>query len=568
MNDFLVDKKEEMRNYLLSITDREFSSAVNREEIKQVHESDINLDKYEQSDLVKLHKLFMESAKDIVAFFLTDGAKQVRPIGPVMNDCFKVVELARELGIEPADEAHIIESMSTAIYRIKERVDNSLLESRFFMYRGKRSRDRRPVFYLIASRLGEDLSNEHFGQFLFTIIKTLGKIVESMEWCLVLDMTFVCLNAHHKQIISTLFEKIAPFINSSIVKNLQQLFVVHASNFKTSLFDVLKAGFKTFSPSAPSKESAKKIIECQSWIQLHEYIRPAFVLLPEESKAFLPDSFKVVKINPKGKHQERIIKLTPKSILNIDPKNNTIRNERLLADIEEVSAPQSNLEVHMKFRPSNTKGPLSPFFSSNVEHDISPETNYHHLDDAVFRRYIVASENERSDLLEELFETTVQSQFIDTVQAFQLNETTFSTDDESSDHRTARKTERVYKFTNDSILVVDKRTIKSELPFIAVEYVKVLNNDLRDTAHLKMKHEEHERVLLCEGRAKQIEDSVNDGLKRAIERVRMRSLAEPESDGEGAEEEELDEQRGPDDFTEDPNGQENEEAIPQEFKAE
>jgi hypothetical protein len=143
------------------------------------------------------------------------------------------------------------------------------------------------------------------------------------------------------------------------------------------------------------------------------------VLLPEETKSFVPDSFKVVKINPKGKHQDRIIKLTPKSILNIDPKNNTIKNERLLAEVEEVSAPQSNLEVHMKFRPSNIKGPTSPFFSSHTETDNNPE-NYNHLDDSVFRRYIVSSEQERSDLLEELFETTVQSQFIDTLQAFQV----------------------------------------------------------------------------------------------------------------------------------------------------
>jgi hypothetical protein len=135
-----------------------------------------------------------------------------------------------------------------------------------------------------------------------------------------------------------------------------------------------------------------------------------------------------------------------------------------------------------------------------------------------------------------------------------LTETTFSTDDEASEHRTAKKSERVYKFTNDSILVVDKRTIKSELPFVAVDSVQVTSNEQKDTVTLKMKHEEHERVLLCEGRAKQIEDSINDGAKRAVERVRMRALAEPESDGEGDEEEELedDEQRADDLLTEEP----------------
>jgi hypothetical protein len=139
MNDFLVNKKEDMRNYLLSITDKEFSSSgtksstcfniiVTREEIRVVHESDINLDKYEQQDLVKLHKLFLESAKDIVSFFLVDGAKQVRDVNETMNDCLKAMELARDLGAEPSDEAAIVESMSTAIYRIKERGTNFLLQ--------------------------------------------------------------------------------------------------------------------------------------------------------------------------------------------------------------------------------------------------------------------------------------------------------------------------------------------------------------------------------------------------------------------------------------------------------
>lgn len=146
----------------------------------------------------------------------------------------------------------------------------------------------------------------------------------------------------------------------------------------------------------------------------------------------------------------------------------------------------------MKFRPSNIKGPTSPFFSSHTEGDSNSES-YHHLDDSIFRRYIANTERERGELLEELFETTVQSQFIDTIQAFQLTETTFSTDDEASEHRVHKKSERVYKFTNDSIMVVDKRTIKVELPFIAVEYVNVAGNDQRDTVILKMRNEEHER---------------------------------------------------------------------------
>lgn len=72
---------------------------------------------------------------------------------------------------------------------------------------------------------------------------------------------------------------------------------------------------------------------------------------------------------------------------------------------------------------------------------------------------------------------------------------------------------------------------------------------------------------MCEARSKQLENSINDGIKRAIERVRMRSLAEPESDGEGEEEEELEDDEVRDDLlTEDIDKPEN--AIDQSNKGE
>jgi hypothetical protein len=77
--------------------------------------------------------------------------------------------------------------------------------------------------------------------------------VESVEWCLVLDMTFLSLSASQKQVLNTTLEKIVPFLNPVMLKNLNHLFVVHATNFKTSLFDVLKNIFKIMLPNVPSK---------------------------------------------------------------------------------------------------------------------------------------------------------------------------------------------------------------------------------------------------------------------------------------------------------------------------
>ncbi|KAL0487675.1 hypothetical protein AKO1_008740 [Acrasis kona] len=542
MNEFLVSKREDMRNYLLSVIDKDFSSTATREEVlRPTHEEGINLDKYEQNDLSKLHKIFLESSKSIASFFLSDGAKQVKTVGHVMNDCLNVIHLAKDMGIEQSDEALIYESMNNTIYRIKDRIDASSMENKFVFYRGKQSRERQPVFYLIASRITEDMVQDEFGSFLYIILKTLGKLVENVEWCLIVDMSNVNPSSAQRAFATSVLEKLLPFINPLATKNLVNLFVVHATNFKTNLFELFKNAFKILMPNVSTKDSTKKLIEINQWTQLLQYIRPSNILLPEESKAIVPDSYRVVKINPKGKRQDRIIKLTPKSILNIDPKNNSIKNERLLAEVEEVSAPQNNLEVHMKFRPipnSNMK-PSSPNSGHQDQEDL--------LDDSVFRRYIVNTEKERSDLLEDLFETTVQSQFIDTAQAFQITETCFLTEDEGSEHRTSKRSDRVYKLTNDSILVVDKRLIKTEIPFIAIEYCKP-SPDQRDTVILKVKYEEHERLITCEARSKQVEDSILDGMRRAVERIRIRSLAEPESDGEGEEEEEIEDNQLRDDL--------------------
>lgn len=48
------------------------------------------------------------------------------------------------------------------------------------------------------------------------------------------------------------------------------------------------------------------------------------------------ESTSVVKINAAGKRQERLVKLTPRSLLNIDPKGPRVQNERAIGLIDRI----------------------------------------------------------------------------------------------------------------------------------------------------------------------------------------------------------------------------------------
>lgn len=39
----------------------------------------------------------------------------------IMTDCLKVLDLARDVGVDSADMSIVIESISNAIYRVRER---------------------------------------------------------------------------------------------------------------------------------------------------------------------------------------------------------------------------------------------------------------------------------------------------------------------------------------------------------------------------------------------------------------------------------------------------------------
>jgi hypothetical protein len=328
-----------------------------------------------------------------------------------------------------------------------------------------------------------------------------------------------------------------------------------------------------------------KLYDLAHWEKLAEVIPVDHILIPEESRIFVEQSYRVVKVNAKGKHQDRIIVITPKSILNIDPRNQHVKNERLLSEIEEIIAPSANMEIHMKFRPAvANEDNVKPFFSGKTKEDIEQELQNHIPDniidlDSVFRRYIVNSDPDRALLLEDMFETTVKSQFIHAPMAYQVYQTQLGEENAQITHEDVlqhmsqkkKKETRILKFTNVNVLEIEKRAVRARLPFIAIESFELITGDeiveteeieegtnnkqqkssttttttttTRITKYvvLKLRHEGFHRIWRVKSKTLTEEDmiaSIKEGIRRVKDVVRVRKAKRVEMDNKRREREE------------------------------
>ncbi len=303
------------------------------------------------------------------------------------------------------------------------------------------------------------------------------------------------------------------------------------------------------------KREEYKLHDLSHWEKLGEVVTQPSVLLPEETKIFVEETHRVIKVNSKGKHQDRIIILTPKSILNIDPKSYSIKNERLLSEIEEVIAPTSNLDINMKFRPTTYQSlddNGKPFFSGKSKEDLEKETlDPSYVDptldiDSIFRKYVMNSVEDRANLMQDLFETTVRSQFGTAPTAYKVIQVIVGEENQPVSHEEAlaqmnrkkSRESRILKFGNDHILEVDKRSIKFNLPYIAVQYIELLTGDhVEDDDEkgasgsskfvlIKLKHEGFHRLWKLKHCRTSAEDdliaSVREGVTRVKDMLKLR----------------------------------------------
>jgi len=317
------------------------------------------------------------------------------------------------------------------------------------------------------------------------IFKVMDSAVNS-AYSIVIDMSWANMSSEFKRSVYMHLPKLAKIFSRKYKKNVAGIYIVHPSAYTRAVVHFMR--FFT------SRKLKRKIHEIYNWKQLTAEIDSENIQLPETSKDYITKSYRAIKVNSKGKKQERLIKFTPNSFLNIDPKTKKIKNEKLINEIEEISSPLGSTEILMRFSsqaaPSQPKkGPFN--FSSNKE-------------DLVFRKYVCSTVQERDNVIQDIYETSFKSHWMKRppleYKVVKVNQA-------------GKHQERLFKLTIDSLLNLDHSQVKSETSFAGIEEVTLDSAD-PDVVWLKLKAETYKRKIISKGQARPLVEVLSEGLQR------------------------------------------------------
>lgn len=204
---------------------------------------------------------------------------------------------------------------------------------------------------------------------------------------------------------------------------MDKVYIVHPSAYTRAVI--------LFMRHFTSMKLKKKIVELYNWESLTCEIALEDIRLPESSKDFITKAYHVSKINTKGKSQKRLIKFTADSLLNIHPKTKKINNEKKICEILEFGSFHHLNEIQMTFG--------EKIIDSHQKKNRTNKT---------FRRYIFASKQDRDDVITEIFKSgfTIHN----SPQEYKVIKV----------NKRGRHQERTFKFTCDSLLILDNNNIK------------------------------------------------------------------------------------------------------------
>jgi len=348
-----------------------------------------------------------------------------------------------------------------------------LFQNARFLFQGPEDRKSTPIFYLIVQRLRLEFLSK-YEMLMQYIFKVMDSAALSGPYSIVIDMSWANISAEMRNII---YRKMFHFHRAfprPYKKNIRTIFIVHPNTFSKALTYLVKP--------FTSKKLNEKIVEIYNWKHLAQYIDPEKILLPESSRDFIAKSYNVIKVNSKGKRQERLIKFTLDSLLNIDPKTHRIQNEKKLWEIEEIILSAEGEELLLKF------GDPVKYGTSNLNKKTGLLSTLHSPEDLLSRRYICRSSQDRESIIQDIFKAAFYKDDIQYKQNFKLIKV----------NNVGKHQQRTWRFTCDSLLNVDiNDKIKSEIPFAGIEDVSCEPYD-KTVLWIKFKAKSGKRQVICE----------------------------------------------------------------------
>jgi len=200
-----------------------------------------------------------------------------------------------------------------------------------------------------------------------------------------------------------------------------------------------------------SRKMFAKLVQLYDWKQLPPLlgVSPDNVALPDTAKHAVSKVYKVVKVNSVGKHQDRLVKFTLDSLLNLDAKGTKILGEKLLSKIDEiiVENPRS-LEIFMRFKPEESAKLKYKFFGAPQASDE--------------RTYICQSLADRDGILLDIFSGGFRSGHVQGRQEYNVVKV----------NGVGKHQDRVFKLTVDSLMNISGSDIRHEMCFAGIDDVK------------------------------------------------------------------------------------------------
>eukprot|EP00792_Barthelona_sp_PAP020_P003998 TRINITY_DN1815_c0_g1_i1.p1 TRINITY_DN1815_c0_g1~~TRINITY_DN1815_c0_g1_i1.p1 ORF type:complete len:824 (+),score=167.04 TRINITY_DN1815_c0_g1_i1:32-2503(+) len=192
-----------------------------------------------------------------------------------------------------------------------------------------------------------------------------------------------------------------------------------------------------------------------------DYLTPTQISFPINTKLSNPMSFEVFKINKRGAAQQRILKLTRDSILNIH--KDTIQNEILLCQLTDVCRVDDN-ELHLHFN-GRLKDLNDGYFSEIKDSYFLKDSKREEV--RIYRFFNKFEREVVVEFIEDLLNDLPQLSMTRALQSFDV----IKINDKG------KKQKRLMRLSTDSIYNVNGKDIKWEKPLITIESVEVLQNN-------------------------------------------------------------------------------------------
>eukprot|EP00761_Pharyngomonas_kirbyi_P000703 gb/GECH01000703.1/.p1 GENE.gb/GECH01000703.1/~~gb/GECH01000703.1/.p1 ORF type:complete len:754 (+),score=170.42 gb/GECH01000703.1/:1-2262(+) len=502
MNGLVQDLTIPMHDYITSL--------VKSEDLPSIPEDGagalLYVDLLPVDDVYAMHAMLWNNAPAIITILQNESESDGLSPSQIISSATTFLSLLEETGppditSNKIDESFIehLNNTTTAgwdnLHALRSQLRVPDLVTQRFLYRGTHhAQDGKRMLYLIGSRCYADLLR-YPNQLAAHVVHTIGDLVHE-PFYFIIDMSFCYIKEETVNSILKVLEKIFRlFPPNLLATNLYDVQVIHDVH-RSAIYHLCRH-FKSI------LGGRRRPRMTDHWEDLVSLLPYEHIALPEETKMFVGDTVRAVKVNAKGKRQDRSIKLTWNSILNIDPKTNTIKNERLLYEIQEISCPPDSLEVNIRFQPEFIRE-QSGFFSALRSKS----------DDLLFRKYICRNSDQRDELMESIFETTVISPSISQQQVFEVEVILSATK--------SKRFERILKFTRDSILFIDRRIIRDEIPFIAIDSITSPSPQSYSAA-LHIRGDPVQRVILS-AFVTDFVASVKAGMARSRELLQGRSV--------------------------------------------